>query len=151
MVTILIVAAVILSNNLIYRLILVLMTSLKDVVALFVPLREVDVFSSWSWFHVNQRNNGVTSKDHRSTIWDSRILTVLFRLCSGISCCRLRKIDFFALAASSFKWSYLLLLLLSPLVLLLRYGSIDYVKHWRSYKLWRLRKTFLLLAIQVLS
>ena len=71
------------------------------------------------------------------------------RLCSGISYCRLRKIDLFALAASSLKWPYLLLFLLSPLVLLLRYGSIDYVEHWRSYKLWRLRKTFLLLAIQV--
>ena len=47
--------------------------------------------------------------------------------CLGISYCRLRKIDLFALAASSLKWPYLLLFLLSPLVLLLRYGCIDYV------------------------
>ena len=75
----------------------------------------------------------------------------LYLMMPCLSYCRLRKINFFALAASSLIWPYLLLFWLSPLVLLLRYGCIDYVEHWRSYKLWRLRKTFLLLAIQVLS
>ena len=101
---------------------------------------------------------GLSSKNLR-WYWP---LMLSVRPCSGISCCRLRKIDFFALTRSKFIKMTIFAFCFCYLLLCYYfddYGSIDYVEHFCTYRTIKMlvieiakdAKTFLLLAIQVLS